>query len=120
MAVLNAAVAGFANRSRDLLTGGVIIEASNFWHYDSFTIINRSPRHDAGNRCRRTIIELISGTRLLTLSEWSRPPSRNSLSRPPARRARSLRSTSPSLLMRRHTGVGHFQLLSAAWPPNKH
>jgi hypothetical protein len=83
MAVLNAAVAGSANRSGDLLTGGVIIEASNFWHYDGFTIINRSPRQDAGNSCRRIIFEIIVGTRFLMLSELSHPPSRNSRSRPP-------------------------------------
>jgi predicted dinucleotide-binding enzyme len=40
MAVLNAAVAGFANRSRDLLAGVVIIDAANPCHYDGVTSIN--------------------------------------------------------------------------------
>jgi hypothetical protein len=40
MAVLNAAVAGFANRSRDLLAEVVIIAPSNPWHYDGVTSIN--------------------------------------------------------------------------------
>jgi predicted dinucleotide-binding enzyme len=40
MAILNAAVAGFANRCRDRLAGVVIIDASNPWHYDGVTGIN--------------------------------------------------------------------------------
>jgi predicted dinucleotide-binding enzyme len=40
MAILNAAVAGFANGCRDRLAGVVIIDASNPWHCDGVTSIN--------------------------------------------------------------------------------
>jgi hypothetical protein len=58
MAVLNAAVARFANRSGDLLTGGVIIEASNF----GTTTVSRSSTDLRGMMPETVAVELSSNS----------------------------------------------------------
>ena len=100
MAVLNAAVAGFASSCRDRLAGVVMIDASNRWHYDGVTSINdlRGKTSETVAAARSSISSVAQGfSRYL-----SGHTAHSRFAFLAARRARSLCSTCPNLLMRRN------------------